>query len=33
MGGNSALIVLADADLDAVISTAAWGSFFHQGQI
>ncbi|MDV7222948.1 benzaldehyde dehydrogenase [Streptomyces prunicolor] len=33
LGGNSALIVLADADLDAVISTAAWGSFFHQGQI
>jgi benzaldehyde dehydrogenase (NAD) len=33
LGGNSALIVLPDADLDAVISTAAWGSFFHQGQI
>ncbi|MFM9369915.1 benzaldehyde dehydrogenase [Streptomyces sp. Da 82-17] len=33
LGGNSALLVLADADLDAVISTAAWGSFFHQGQI
>ncbi|SDJ45839.1 benzaldehyde dehydrogenase [Streptomyces indicus] len=33
LGGNSALIVLDDADLDAVISTAAWGSFFHQGQI
>lgn len=33
LGGNSALIVLADADIDAVISTAAWGSFFHQGQI
>lgn len=33
LGGNSALIVLEDADLDAVISTAAWGSFFHQGQI
>ncbi|MET8978277.1 benzaldehyde dehydrogenase [Streptomyces sp. NPDC004539] len=33
LGGNSALIVLQDADLDAVISTAAWGSFFHQGQI
>ncbi|MFF5955116.1 benzaldehyde dehydrogenase [Streptomyces luteogriseus] len=33
LGGNSAMIVLADADLDAVISTAAWGSFFHQGQI
>ncbi|MBC2908086.1 aldehyde dehydrogenase family protein [Streptomyces cupreus] len=33
LGGNSALIVMEDADLDAVISTAAWGSFFHQGQI
>ncbi|MEV6195546.1 aldehyde dehydrogenase family protein [Streptomyces sp. NPDC051920] len=33
LGGNSALVVLADADIEAVISTAAWGSFFHQGQI
>ncbi|MFI1366509.1 aldehyde dehydrogenase family protein [Streptomyces griseochromogenes] len=33
LGGNSALIVLEDADLDTVISAAAWGSFFHQGQI
>ncbi|MEU1081219.1 aldehyde dehydrogenase family protein [Streptomyces sp. NPDC005908] len=33
LGGNSALVVLEDADLDAVTSTAAWGSFFHQGQI
>ncbi|GHD25089.1 aldehyde dehydrogenase family protein [Streptomyces galbus] len=33
LGGNSALVVLEDADLDAVVSTAAWGSFFHQGQI
>ncbi|MHA5049020.1 aldehyde dehydrogenase family protein [Streptomyces sp. SD15] len=33
LGGNSALIVLEDADIEAVISTAAWGSFFHQGQI
>ncbi|MFG2127053.1 benzaldehyde dehydrogenase [Streptomyces sp. NPDC048751] len=33
LGGNSALVVLEDADLDAVISTAAWGSFFHQGQV
>ncbi|WP_409467782.1 benzaldehyde dehydrogenase [Streptomyces sp. HC307] len=33
LGGNSALIVLDDADLDTVIPTAAWGSFFHQGQI
>lgn len=33
LGGNSALIVLADADVEAAISAAAWGSFFHQGQI
>lgn len=33
LGGNSALVVLEDADLDAVIPAAAWGSFFHQGQI
>jgi len=33
LGGNSALIVLDDADLDAAVSAAAWGSFFHQGQI
>ncbi|MFE9248942.1 benzaldehyde dehydrogenase [Streptomyces sp. NPDC007088] len=33
LGGNSALVVLEDADLDAVISAAAWGSFFHQGQV
>ncbi|WP_095756427.1 benzaldehyde dehydrogenase [Streptomyces xinghaiensis] len=33
LGGNSALVVLEDADLDAVVSSAAWGSFFHQGQI
>jgi benzaldehyde dehydrogenase (NAD) len=33
LGGNSALVVLDDVDLDQVISAAAWGSFFHQGQI
>ncbi|NUP45796.1 MAG: aldehyde dehydrogenase family protein [Catenulispora sp.] len=33
LGGNSALIVLEDADVDAAASVAAFGSFFHQGQI
>jgi benzaldehyde dehydrogenase (NAD) len=33
LGGNSALVVLDDVDLDAAVSAAAWGSFLHQGQI
>ncbi|AXK31359.1 aldehyde dehydrogenase family protein [Streptomyces armeniacus] len=33
LGGNSAMIVLPDSDLEQAASTAAWGSFFHQGQI
>ncbi|MEU6314762.1 aldehyde dehydrogenase family protein [Streptomyces sp. NPDC047014] len=33
LGGNSALVVLRDADLDAAVAQASWGSFFHQGQI
>ncbi|HEX8919262.1 MAG TPA: benzaldehyde dehydrogenase [Chloroflexota bacterium] len=33
LGGNSALIVLDDADLDRAVAAAAWGSYFHQGQI
>ncbi|GGL17746.1 aldehyde dehydrogenase [Sphaerisporangium melleum] len=33
LGGNSALVVLSDADLDLAVSAGAWGSFFHQGQI
>ncbi|SDD60060.1 aldehyde dehydrogenase family protein [Glycomyces harbinensis] len=33
LGGNSALIVLEDADIDQAASAAAFGSFFHQGQI
>jgi benzaldehyde dehydrogenase (NAD) len=33
LGGNNALIVLDDADVDAASSAGAWGSFLHQGQI
>jgi benzaldehyde dehydrogenase (NAD) len=33
LGGNSALVVLDDADLDRAASNGAWGSFLHQGQI
>jgi benzaldehyde dehydrogenase (NAD) len=33
LGGNSALIILDDADLDLAVTAGAWGSFFHQGQI
>jgi benzaldehyde dehydrogenase (NAD) len=33
LGGNNALIVLEDADIEAAASAGAWGSFFHQGQI
>ncbi|GAA2905391.1 aldehyde dehydrogenase [Actinoplanes cyaneus] len=33
LGGNSALIVLDDADVDEAVNLAAWGGFFHQGQI
>nr|WP_222708930.1 aldehyde dehydrogenase family protein [Nonomuraea sp. C10] len=33
LGGNSALLVLDDADVDEAVNLAAWGSFFHQGQI
>jgi benzaldehyde dehydrogenase (NAD) len=32
LGGNSALIVLDDADLEQAVGAAAFGSFFHQGQ-
>jgi benzaldehyde dehydrogenase (NAD) len=33
LGGNSALIVLDDVDLDRAVTAGAWGSFVHQGQI
>ncbi|MEP6843100.1 MAG: aldehyde dehydrogenase family protein [Pseudolysinimonas sp.] len=33
LGGNNALVILADADVDAAASAGAWGSFLHQGQI
>lgn len=33
LGGNSALIVLSDADLDHAVGVAAFGSFFHSGQV
>jgi len=33
LGGNSALVILDDADVEEAVNLAAWGSFFHQGQI
>ena len=33
LGGNSALLVLDDADVDAAVNNAAWGAWLHQGQI
>ena len=33
LGGTNSLIILDDADLDVAASNAAWGAFFHQGQI
>lgn len=33
LGGNSALVILEDADVEQAASAAAFGSFFHQGQI
>lgn len=33
LGGNNAMLVLPDADVQAAASVAAWGSFLHQGQI
>ncbi|WP_110590171.1 aldehyde dehydrogenase family protein [Microbacterium suaedae] len=33
LGGNNAMIVMPDVDIDAAASAGAWGSFLHQGQI
>lgn len=33
LGGNNALIVLDDADLEIASSAGAWGAFLHQGQV
>jgi benzaldehyde dehydrogenase (NAD) len=33
LGGNSAIVILDDADLNLAVSAGAWGSFLHQGQI
>jgi acyl-CoA reductase-like NAD-dependent aldehyde dehydrogenase len=33
LGGQNPLIVLADADLEYAVNAAAFGAFFHQGQI
>ncbi|WP_230977382.1 aldehyde dehydrogenase family protein [Georgenia yuyongxinii] len=33
LGGNNALLVLPDADVEAAASAGAWGSFLHQGQV
>lgn len=33
LGGNSALVILDDVDVEQVASIGAWGTFLHQGQI
>ncbi|HEU5109988.1 MAG TPA: benzaldehyde dehydrogenase [Micromonosporaceae bacterium] len=33
LGGNSAMIVLDDVDVERAVSVAAFGSFLHQGQV
>ena len=33
LGGNSAFLVLDDADVDRAVNLATWGAFLHQGQI
>lgn len=33
MGGKSPLVILSDADLDYAVDCAAFGTFYHQGQV
>ena len=33
LGGNNAMIICEDADLDIAVNNAVWGTFLHQGQI
>ncbi len=33
LGGNNAMIVMPDVDIEAAAAAGAWGSFLHQGQI
>ncbi len=33
LGGNNAIVILDDAELEAASSSGAWGAFLHQGQI
>jgi benzaldehyde dehydrogenase (NAD) len=33
LGGNNAMVILDDADIQRAARAAAWGAFFHQGQI
>jgi benzaldehyde dehydrogenase (NAD) len=33
LGGNNALVILDDADLEVASSAGAWGAFLHQGQV
>ncbi|PIE26210.1 MAG: benzaldehyde dehydrogenase [Micrococcales bacterium] len=33
LGGNNALLVLPDADVELAAANGAWGSFLHQGQV
>lgn len=33
LGGNNAMLVMADADLEAAVEGAVWGAFFNNGQV